>query len=293
MADSEIQTPEPWGELVLAGEYPTLDQAHDHGLVILAMGEACWVLPDQDGRGFKIFSEPAAGPRVRDELEIYAGELEEMRRQKDRPEWFDPFHYAAGWEIMLLWMVTLLAVFYFQGQDFTVVNQGASSSLDLIDHHEWWRPITAQFFHADLQHLVGNLLSGAIFGSLVSRTIGPVRGWLLILFGGAMGNLLTALVRYPEAYHSIGASTAVFGALGILSGSGFSESLHHQWRRSWMKAAAPVIAGLILLSWLGGGTGSSNTDVLGHAFGFGAGLVCGLLNAEIRCHSTRNPLSVG
>ena len=90
----------------------------------------------------------------------------------------------------------------------------------------------------------------------------------------AIGNLLTAAVRFPEAFQSVGASTATFGALGILVGAG----AYVAWRmRSYRKLGAalvPVGAGVIMLGWFG--AGGENTDVAAHVAGFGVGAVLGL-----------------
>ena len=137
--------------------------------------------------------------------------------------------------------------------------------------------------HADPPHLIGNLLSGLFFGTLVARMIGPWRGWALILACGVLGNVMTSAMAWPEAFRSIGASTAVFGALGILSGLGFSAMLRQRLRlSSWARTAAPLLAGIVLLGWMGGGgaggdTGGDggNTDVMGHVFGFASGLAAG------------------
>ncbi|MEO5715500.1 MAG: rhomboid family intramembrane serine protease [Luteolibacter sp.] len=279
-----------WDDLSVVGQYATQGEAHDHGLVILAMGEACWVSVAEEGGKFHLHAEPAAAERVSHELEIYAGEQDDQRRLKSRPEPVDPFHFSAGWDIFLIWMSCLLAVFYFQGQDPHLTDRAASSSIGLISRHEWWRPFTALFLHADVQHLTGNLLSGAVFGTLVSRSIGPLRGWLLILCCGTLGNIFTSLLTYPGQFESIGASTAVFGALGILTGLGFSTSLRLRSRTSWAKVAAPVMAGFVLLGWLGGGSPGSNTDVLGHVLGFGSGLVSGMIVGEMRQKLAKAPV---
>ena len=133
-----------------------------------------------------------------------------------------------------------------------------------------------------MPHLIGNLLSGLFFGTLVARSVGPWRGWALILACGTIGNLLTSLLTWPESFVSIGASTAVFGALGILSGIGFVAMLRQRARLPWARIAAPVLAGIVLLGWLGGGSETGNTDVLGHVFGFASGLAAGILVAEKR-----------
>jgi membrane associated rhomboid family serine protease len=131
-----------------------------------------------------------------------------------------------------------------------------------------------------MPHLAGNLICGLFFGTLVARLIGPWLAWALILACGSIGNLLTSLLTWPESFVSIGASTAVFGALGILSGIGFMALLREKARLPWMRLSAPVLAGIILLGWFGGGQQNGNTDVLGHVFGFASGLAVGMLVAE-------------
>jgi membrane associated rhomboid family serine protease len=168
-------------------------------------------------------------------------------------------------------------MFLLQNADPTLVDRAASSSRGLIGDHEWWRPFTALFLHGDFPHLAGNLLSGLFFGTLVARSIGPWLGWALILACGVIGNSLTSALTWPEPFTSIGASTAVFGALGILSGLGFATLLRARHRLPWAKLTAPLVAGIILLGWLGGGAPGGNTDVLGHIFGFASGLGAGLL----------------
>jgi membrane associated rhomboid family serine protease len=133
------------------------------------------------------------------------------------------------------------------------------------------------FLHADAAHIISNLLSGMLFGTLVARSLGAWRGWALILACGTTGNAITSAVAWPEAFTSIGASTAVFGALGILSGLGFAAMLRHHFRLSWVKTAAPILAGIVLLGLFGGGSPQGNTDVLGHLFGFSSGLTAGIL----------------
>ena len=144
----------------------------------------------------------------------------------------------------------------------------------MIDRGEWWRPFTALFLHKDVGHLAGNLVGGVIFATLVARSVGPLLGWTMILACGTLGNIITSRLTYPEPFLSIGASTAVFAALGILSGFGISETLRERVGQPWLRITAPVLAGVILLGWLGGGH-DPQTDVLGHVFGFGSGLAAG------------------
>jgi len=140
---------------------------------------------------------------------------------------------------------------------------------------EWWRTVTALTVHLDLDHLAGNLGFGGFFGYFVGRYLGPGVGWLAVLGAATLGNLLNALAQAPQ-HRSIGASTAVFAALGLLTA--------YTWRRGFLKETpwrariAPIIAGLGLLAFTG--TGGENTDVFAHLTGFVAGFGVGLALAR-------------
>ena len=242
--------------------------------MILAMQEPCWVEATDLPGGFSLHAEEQSVGKISQELLAYDCEQE--------PPAVVPtvgrklFRYPAGWGVYALWMMSLVLIFFWQGEDPLLVGRWASSSTGWIDRGEWWRPFTALFLHADAPHLVGNLLSGLWFGTWVARAIGPLRAWALILICGTMGNALTSVLTYPESFVSIGASTAVFGALGILTGIGVASMLRVRIRLPWAKITAPLFAGIILLGWMGGGRQGGNTDVLGHVFGFGVGLCAGL-----------------
>jgi membrane associated rhomboid family serine protease len=136
---------------------------------------------------------------------------------------------------------------------------------------EYWRVVTALTLHADGPHVVGNALLGAVFFAVVFRTLGAGVGLACVLAAGALGNGINAAVR-SEAHVSIGASTAVFGALGILAGLGLTRRLRLGLRGR--RAFVPVAAGLGLLAMLG--TAGERVDLWAHAFGLLAGVVLGV-----------------
>ena len=72
-------------------------------------------------------------------------------------------------------------------------------------------------------------------------------------------------------HRSVGASTAVFGAVGILAALSLVRHRHYLQRR-WL---LPVAAALALLALLG--TEGKNTDLGAHLFGFVSGIVLGLV----------------
>ena len=149
--------------------------------------------------------------------------------------------------------------------------QGTASS-ERILHGELWRTVTALTLHADSMHVFGNAISGTIFLSAVNRRLGDGRGPLLVMASGALGNLFNAF-WYQTGHLSIGASTAVFGAVGILAATQLAVDCSHL-GRSWLERVAPVVGGLALLGMMGA---SPHSDLLAHLFGLGAGLLVGVL----------------
>jgi membrane associated rhomboid family serine protease len=270
MPETQKADEEQWVDVA---RFPSLDEAQENALVALAMGEAIRVDHGDVAGEFELRVELAAAPRVAEELREYAAEAE----VKPTPPMVSSnwAKHPAGALHYLVWAAVLLVVFRSQTQDPTLADRYASSSIGLIERGEWWRPFTALFLHGDGGHILGNLASGAVFGALVSKAIGPWKGWAMILLSGTLGNVITSAVTYPHPFVSLGASTAVFGALGILSGIGLVENFREELRMPWMRVLAPLLAGLVLLGWLGGAEPGAGVDVFGHVFGFSAGVLLG------------------
>jgi len=179
----------------------------------------------------------------------------------------------------VLWALGVAAVFLaYLGSDSWVLGQrirwdrlGGGDSAAMLSG-EWWRAATALTLHADPPHLIGNLVSGGLFLILLCREAGVGFGFFLCVAAGICGNWLKVELQGPGVYF-IGASTAVFGALGALGGlhsvRGFSGM-------SW-KRVLPAGAGLMLLAMLGSGEEGERIDLVGHLCGFAAGLALGAL----------------
>jgi rhomboid protease GluP len=141
---------------------------------------------------------------------------------------------------------------------------------------EWWRALTALTLHADLEHLAANIFFGGLFGGFSGRYLGSGVAWLLILLAGAAGNVINVLILGP-GHRAIGASTAVFAALGLLGSLGWAGR-----RRSvqgWIYRLGPIIAAVALLAYTG--AGGERTDIGAHLWGFAVGLGAGWAAAFI------------
>src|SRR5947209_4283384 len=139
----------------------------------------------------------------------------------------------------------------------------ASADAAAILRGEWWRTVTALTLHADAGHAVGNAVLGGVLLALLAQMLGAGSAGLLVLGAGVLGTF-GAAVLVRRDFVSIGASTAVFGALGALA------ALPQRRRRAWI----PLGGGLALLAFLGAG---KRADFAGHLCGFAAGLALGAL----------------
>jgi membrane associated rhomboid family serine protease len=222
---------------------------------------------------------PATAAAARDELARYAAE---RRATRPRPPAIVPFPGAglgSG-----AFVVVLLATAYCTGIQAFGEDWLAAGSLDarVGGAGEWWRAVTALTLHLDQAHLLGNLLFGAVFGTLAGGAFGPGIAWSSILAAGALADYLDMLISPPE-HRAAGASTAVFAALGLLSGFSWRLrlSVREQFRYRW----APLFGGLFLLTMLG--AGGERVDVLGHALGFAMGTALGWTYARLGLPRTR------
>jgi len=189
-----------------------------------------------------------------------------------------PRVHPRAWTGSILYALIMMAVAYAAGRGwlgFDWLGMGALNGA-IPSTHEWWRVATALTLHADVGHLVSNLLFGIVLGYLASRSLGGGIAWAGILLGAMMGNALDALWM-PEQQRSIGASTAVFAALGILSA--YAWMLETAPHLRWAKRLGPLIAGIILLGFLG--AGGERTDVVAHVTGFLSGCALGVLLGKI------------
>jgi len=170
---------------------------------------------------------------------------------------------AASVACGMVFFLGVLAMHVWTGPDSAASDWFLRGSADAraILRGEWWRTVTTLTLHGDAGHAVGNAVLGGLLLALLARALGPGVASLLLLLAGALGTFCAAaLVR--RDFVSIGASTAVFGALGALS------VLPQHRRRAWV----PLGAGLALLAFLGT---SKRADLAGHLCGFGAGAALG------------------
>jgi membrane associated rhomboid family serine protease len=78
--------------------------------------------------------------------------------------------------------------------------------------------LTSAFLHADLEHLIFNILFLWIFGALVAELLGTRWMVAIFIFSAVGGSLLHAVLNAGEAIPMLGASGAVMGFQGAYLG---------------------------------------------------------------------------
>jgi membrane associated rhomboid family serine protease len=176
-----------------------------------------------------------------------------------------------------LYALVLLGVAYAVGTGLWGLGAFDAGELDaaLVRHGQWWRALTALTLHLDAAHLGANLAAGVWFGYLAGRLLGPGSAWALIVTGAGAANLLEGLIA-PAGHRSAGASTAVFTALGLLAVRSWLDG--YAQRQRWALRVSPLVAGIVLLAWLG--SAGEHTDVFAHLSGFVVGGLLGALSAR-------------
>ena len=208
--------------------------------------------------------------------EIWEYEQENQPVQKTtqaiKPQYEGAFPGVIGYLVIIVLVAWLAEVAAF-GRDWV-----GSGRIDgaLIRDGEWWRAITALTLHGGIKHLLGNIVFGVFFGLLAGGLIGPGIAWLAILVSAAFANILNVLLL-DETHRAIGASTAVFAALGLVSGFVWRSKLMAQEKWAWR--LGPIVGGLALLAYTG--TGGPNTDVGAHLAGFVCGFTSGTLISRL------------
>lgn len=211
-------------------------------------------------------------------LELYDDETAESLQKRERPppREYGPTRAGIG---MAAGLALLQLGIWSRAADLPFMRLGSARSQQVLDG-ELWRVVTALCLHVDGPHLFGNVVALGIFASAVAWSLGPGIGALLIVLSGALANGVNAWLQGPS-HDVVGASTAVFGAVGILAGL----QAVRRWRRELWKGRAwlPLAGGLGLLAMMG--TSGQRVDVMAHLLG----LLCGTLLGAAAAGVAREP----
>jgi rhomboid protease GluP len=249
---------------------PTRKPCAERAFVLTAVGIPYEV--SQTVEGFSLWVEPSDLEQARSQLLLYQ---QESRRPPPLP--VAPVHlYNHAWVGSALYALVLLTVAVAVSSGWGRLDAFEAGELNagLVRHGQWWRAWTALTLHLDAAHIAANLGAGAWFGYLAGRLLGPGTAWALVVLGAGAANWIEALLAAAD-HRAVGASTAVFTALGLMAAYSWRERRLLTLRPA--QQYGPLFAGVVLLGWLG--TSGEHTDVMAHLLGFGVGGALGALIA--------------
>jgi len=242
--------------------------AEEWELVLLAQGLSPSLRRTADGFALSVPREQLATALA----SLSAYERENPRQRAERIDAIETARWvvgaAVGLSLLLFYSITVqwlpeLSWFARGGADAEKILQG-----------EFWRTVTALTLHGDVAHVLSNAIALALFLSAVSSMTGAGLGGALVLLAGAGGNFANA-VWHGSPHISVGASTAVFGAVGLLASLSLKRRRGralNRWR-DWL----PVAAALALLAMLG--SSGERVDIWAHLLGLLVGGLLGMLVA--------------
>jgi membrane associated rhomboid family serine protease len=243
----------------------TSREADEYGLVLTASGIAHQVERDDAWFTVLVFADDV--PHARRALAAYD---EETRRDPHGSAEQEPAPSDVAWTVGIAVGLLLLGFFAVTGPSTARsrwFEQGAASAGRMAI--EPWRAVTALTLHVDAVHVAGNAVATAVLLPAVAQRLGAGLAGLLLVVGGAAANLLGALAHDPR-HSAVGASTATFVAIGLLTALRLlaPPSPATPRRKRWTVVAAAVV----LLAMLSSG---DRVDVLSHALGLVTGGILG------------------
>lgn len=261
-------------------------KSREHALVLQAMGIPHGTIGSEGAQILVVRGEHAE--RARSEIERYDRENASWPPREEAP-----LAISDGIQAAVIYAAVLALVFVLEKRDSYGLDwwRAGAASTSAIRDGEWWRALTALSLHSDLAHVGGNILFGAVFGVILAQSLGSGIAWAGFVVAGTFGNLWNALIQ-KESHVSVGASTGVFGALGIQVA--YEWMRRRELRYTTLRRLTPVAMGIALLFWLGFGGGHFNAgdtaretqrqvtevlervDVMAHVTGFATGIVLGV-----------------
>lgn len=99
-----------------------------------------------------------------------------------------------------------------------VYNIGSMNAEKILVDKQYYRLITAIFLHADIEHIVSNMIYLIGLGQMLEQMIGHVRFAVLYLLSGLGASVFSMMysVLTGDIYDAVGASGAIFGLIGAL-----------------------------------------------------------------------------
>lgn len=83
----------------------------------------------------------------------------------------------------------------------------------VLEQLEIWRLFTSMFLHADILHLVSNIIGLLLFGTFIENVTSKSVYLIIYFVSGVVGNIMSLFLLAPNVI-SLGASGAIYGLIG-------------------------------------------------------------------------------
>lgn len=135
-----------------------------------------------------------------------------MKKEKKLEKIFSPKKPVVTYILIVLnLMVFLYGVLH--GNDELINMFG--NNYELVQNGEFYRLFTCMFVHADIMHILFNMIALYSIGPVVERYYGKSKFLLIYLVSGLLGSIFSGVFMTADSI-SIGASGAIFGLLGSI-----------------------------------------------------------------------------
>jgi len=99
----------------------------------------------------------------------------------------------------------------------------AMNPIRILEYKEYWRLLTAMFYHFGIEHIMSNMLMLVYFGSMLEQKLGKPRFLLLYFISGLVADFVSifynSVIVKENAYTVLaaGASGAISGLFGAVA----------------------------------------------------------------------------
>ncbi len=196
----------------------------------------------------------------------------------------------AGWSVVI-WLIVINVstyllnnlIFYSPQRDVFALSLDALKSLRI------WTPLTYQFVHADLWHLIGNMLGLFFLGRMLLDLAGPRQVLRIYLLGGLAGGVLQLAYNALFGLDAliIGASASVLAVVFAVCSSIPMQRVHLVIQASiTLKQVALIIVGINLITLIFSASAPSDKDGIAVMAHFG-GMLFGWAFIRLGFHDSR------
>ncbi len=255
-------------------------QALEWSLVLISQQIESTVLPTTNPNAWIVKVDPTHFQAAKELIQLYEQENQRWPFRYSIPQTHIPFDATS-----ILWGIFTTA-FYLLQQKHPIIQLLGVASVDHVRQGEWWRIFTSTFLHADVPHLLGNLVIGVPLMGLCMGRFGFGIALLSTFIAAALGNLISLSVS-GDPKMSLGTSGVVFAALGMLTAHWISALMGL--RISWRYVIKAVLAAVLLLVLCGF---SPQADTIAHMGGFVIGVILGLPIATLQTLTRKLSLNV-